>query len=109
MDPETQLTPSPPAAPTYHGFWPVLLISVSLVLIFGWEIWVGILTRQNAQQLQEQQVRLVEQATQVQTRLEKLVRALVELGKTDEEAKKLVTKFGIKINDPAAATSTPAP
>jgi cytochrome c-type biogenesis protein CcmH/NrfF len=109
MDPETQLPPSPLAAPTYHGFWPVLLISLSLVLILGWEIWVGVLTRQSAQQLQEQQVRLVEQATQVQTRLEKLVRALVELGKTDEEAKRLVAKFGIKINQPAAPTSTPPP
>jgi hypothetical protein len=109
MDPETQLAPSSLTAPTYNGFWPVLLISVSLVLIFGWEIWVGILTRQSAQQLQEQQLRPVDQATQVQTRLEKLVRALVELAKTDEEANKLVTKFGIKINEPAAPTSTPAP
>ncbi|HSU85859.1 MAG TPA: hypothetical protein VLI42_03925 [Chthoniobacterales bacterium] len=107
MDPETQLSPS--RAPTYHGFWPLLLISVSLVLIFGWEVWVGILTRQSAQRLQEQQVRLVEQATQVQARLEKLVRALVELAKTDDEAKRLVAKFGIKINDPAASTTAPSP
>jgi hypothetical protein len=107
MDPETQLSPS--RVPTYHGFWPLLLISVSLVLIFGWEVWVGILTRQSAQRLQEQQVRLVEQATQVQARLEKLVRALVELAKTDDEAKRLVAKFGIKINDPAASTTAPSP
>ena len=86
-----------------------LTISVSLVLIFGWEVWVGILTRQSAQRLQEQQVRLVEQATQVQARLEKLVRALVELAKTDDEAKRLVAKFGIKINDPAASTTAPSP
>ena len=107
MDPETQLSPS--GAPAYHGFWPLLLISVSLVLIFGWEVWVGILTRQSAQRLQEQQVRLVEQATQVQARLEKLVRALVELAKTDDEATRLVAKFGIKINDPAASTTAPSP
>ena len=107
MDPETQLPPS--AAPVYHAFWPLLLISVSLVLIFGWEVWVGILTRQSAQRLQEQQVRLVEQATQVQARLEKLVRALVELAKTDDEAKRLVAKFGIKINDPVAPTTAPSP
>jgi uncharacterized protein HemX len=109
MDPETQLAPTPPQAPSHNGFWPVLLISVSLVLILGWEVWIGILTRQSAQQLQERQVSLVDQATQVQTRLEKLVRALVELAKNDEEAKKLVTKFGIKINEPAAPTSTPVP
>ena len=104
MDPETQLPPS--AAPVYHAFWPLLLISVSLVLIFGWEVWVGILTRQSAQRLQEQQV---EQATQVQARLEKLVRALVELAESDDEAKRLVAKFGIKINDPVAPTTAPSP
>ncbi len=50
-----------------------------------------------AQQLQEQQVRMVDQARQVQSGLEKLVRGLVDLSKTDDAAKKLVTKFGIKV------------
>ena len=65
-------------------------------------------TRESAQQLQEQQVAVVEQAKQVQAGLEKLVRGLVELAKTDEAAQKLVTKFGIKVNDPAVPTSTPS-
>jgi hypothetical protein len=96
-------------APTYHGFWPVLLIGLSILLIFAWEIRVNISTRQSAQKLQEQQVRLVDQAKQVQTGLEKIVRGLVDLARTDEEAKKLVTKFGIKINNPTVPTSTPSP
>ena len=96
-------------SPTFHGFWPVLLIGLSLILILSWEIWVGIAARQSAQQLQEQQVKVVEQAKQVQAGLEKLVRGLVDLAKTDEAAQKLVTKFGIKVNEPTVPTSTPAP
>ncbi len=110
MDQKPHLEPvAPPSAPTYHGFWPVLLIGLSLLLIFVWEIRVNMATRQSTQQLQEQQVRLVDQAKQVQSGLEKLVRGLVDLAKTDEEAKKLVTKFGIKVNDPVVPTSTPTP
>ncbi len=107
METETQI--SPPVHSIYHGFWPVLLIGLSLLFIFAWEVRTNIFTRQSAQQLEQQQVTLVDQATKVQARLEKLVRGLVELGKTDEEAQKLVTKFGIKLNNPTMPTSTPAP
>ncbi|CAN5508265.1 hypothetical protein BH18VER2_BH18VER2_10570 [soil metagenome] len=107
MEEETPISHSD--APSYHGFWPVLLIGLSVLLLFAWEVRINMLTRVNARQLQQQHVAVVEQATKVQTDLEKLVRGLVELAKTDEEAQKLVTKFGIKLNDPAVPTSTPAP
>lgn len=96
-------------SPTFHGFWPMFLIGLSLLLIFAWEIWVGVATRHAAQQLREQQVWKVDQARQVQSGLEKLVRGLVELSKTDDGAKNLVTKFGIKLNSPAVPTATPTP
>ena len=108
METETEI--SHPAAPASQPvFWPVLLIGLSLLFIFLWEFRVNMLTRESARQLQQQQVSLVDQATKVQTRLEKLVRGLVELAKTDAAAQKLVTKFGIKLNDPALPTNTPAP
>lgn len=117
MEEEPYIEPDPyvqPAAaleprPSFHGFWPVLLMGLSLILVFSWEIWVGVATRRGAQQVQEQQVKVVDQSKQVQAGLEKLVRGLVELSKTDEEAQKLVTKFGIKVNEPAVPTSTPTP
>ncbi len=89
-------------------FWPVLLMGLSLVLVLSWEIWIGAETRRSAQQLQEQQVKVVDQAKQAQLSLEKLVRGLVDLARTDENAKKLVTKFGIKLNNPTVPTSTPS-
>lgn len=100
---------SQPVGRSHHGFWPVLLIGLSILLIFAWEVRVNIFTRDSARQLQQQQVAVVDQATKVQAGLEKLVRGLVELAKTDEEAQKLVTKFGIKLNNPTVPTSTPAP
>ncbi len=93
----------------FDAFWPVFLMGLSLLLVFSWEIWVGIATRRSAQQLQEQQVRVVEQSKQVQAGLEKIVRGLVDLGKTDEAAQKLVTKFGIKVNEPQVPAATPTP
>ena len=93
----------------FHGFWPMLLIGLSLIIIFTWEIWVGVDTRETAGQLQEQQEKVAEQSKQIQANLEKLVRGLVELSKTDEEAKRLITKFQIKITNPTAPAATPAP
>lgn len=110
MDQEPYDSPAsyrPP--PTFNGFWPVLLLGLSLLLILAWEIWVGVATRNGARQLEEQQVKVVEQAKQVQAGLEKIVRGLVDLAKTDESAQKLVTKFGIKVNDPQVPSATPAP
>jgi hypothetical protein len=97
------------ASTHYHGFWPVFLIGMSLVLILIWEIQVGIFTRRNAEQLREQQTKVVEQSKKVQGELEKIVRGLVELAKTDDAALRIVTKFGIKVNEPAVPTETPTP
>lgn len=110
MEQEEQLSPTTRVSEmTYHGFWPVLLIGVSLLVIFAWEITVNMSTRQSARELQEQNMRLVDKANQVRTGLEKLTRGLVDLAKTDDEAKKLVAKFGIKVTEPTVPTSAPAP
>jgi hypothetical protein len=101
--------PPPAAHERYHGFWPVCLIGCSLALILGWEIRVGAVTRQSTEQLRDQQLRVVDQAQRVQSELEKLVRGLVELSKTDDAAKKIVNRFGIKVNNPTVPTATPVP
>lgn len=110
MEQEPYSQPAAPAsAPALNAFWPVLLLGLSLLLILSWEIWIGMATRRGTQELKAQQVKTVEQATQVQAGLEKLVRGLVDLAKTDEQAQKLVTKFGIKVNNPTVPESTPIP
>ncbi|MGI8432190.1 MAG: hypothetical protein ACR2MW_07880 [Chthoniobacterales bacterium] len=102
MEPETP-------GPHYHGFWPVFLIGMSIVLILVWEIQVSVFTRRNATALKEQQVKVVDEAKKVQGELEKIARGLVELSKTDAKAQQIVTKFGIKVNNPTVPTETPAP
>jgi hypothetical protein len=111
MDEESQSPPTPSPAQTerYHGFWPVFIIGCSLAMILVWEIQVGIVARQNAEQLRDQQLRVVDQAKHVQGELEKIVRGLVDLSKTDDAAKQIVNKFGIKINNPTVPTETPTP
>lgn len=114
MDEQAHTEPDPWPAPEpepchFNGFWPVLLIGISVIVILSWEIWVGIDTRQTQQQMQQQQGKVVEQSKQAQANLEKLVRGLVELAKTDDEARRLVTKFAIKISDSSVPTATPAP
>ena len=52
---------------------------------------------------------MVDQAKHVQASLEKLVRGLVDLSKTDDAAKKVITKFGIKVNNPSVPTAIPTP
>ncbi len=106
MQRQTSTSKNLEKAERYNGFWPLLLIACSLMLIFSWEIRVGIYTRRSATQLREQQLRVVEQANRVQGELEKLVRGLLELSKTDPAAKEIVTKYGIKVgNSPSPAPS----
>jgi predicted negative regulator of RcsB-dependent stress response len=93
----------------HNGFWPLLLIGLSLVMVLGWELWVAVATQQIANQLLDQQAKVVAEAKQVQGNLEKLARGLVELAKTDDEAKAIVNKFSIKINTPGVTAASPTP
>ena len=102
MEPETP-------SPHYNGVWPVFLIGMGMVLIFVWEIQVSVFTRRNAVALKDQQVKVVDEAKKVQGELEKIARGLIELSKTDAKAQQIVTKFGIKVNNPTVPTETPAP
>ena len=111
IEEEDEIPPAPePGELRLNVFWPVLLLGISLLLLLGWEIWVGAATRRSALQLQDQQLRVVEQSKQAQQNLEKLVRGLVQLAKSDEEAQRLVNKFQIKITPPSPGTSaSPSP
>ena len=90
----------------YNGFIPACLISVSLIIILTYELMVAGQTRANARQLREQQTKLVDQSKQVQSGLEKIARDLIEVSKTDDDAKAIVTKYNISVANPVAS---PAP
>jgi len=87
------------AAPAagYSAFWPVTLLLVSFLLIFGAQLWMtiqqhGAMTRQI-----QQRDEVVQKSQKVQGELKRLAEGLVALAKRDPEAKALVDKYGIVV------------
>ena len=81
---------------------------MSLLLLFAWEIWVGAATRRSAHSsCRISRCEWSSNRNKRRQNLEKLVRGLVDLSKADEPAQKLVTKFGIKLNNPAEPKRRP--
>ena len=85
----------------YNGFVPACLIAASLIIILVYELTVASQARSNAKQLRDQQTKVVEQSRQIQTGLEKIARDLIEVAKTDDDAKALVSKYAISVASPA--------
>lgn len=94
--------------PRHTGFIPLLLIALSFIIILGWELYVGSQARTNGLRLREQQSKLVDQSKQIQTGLEKIARDLINVSTNDEDAKALVAKYRININNPAPAAAPAA-
>lgn len=104
-------SPKKPESTTVEGltaFWPVSLVALSLCAILVWQLIVANQVRQHATQLIEQQNKLVDQSRRVQAGLQKFARDLIEVAKTDEEAKNIVTKYGISMTNPAPAAAPQA-
>lgn len=89
---------STPASP----FIPILLLSVAMVLLLVWQCIVAWNTRGNLRTQFEQRKPLVAQSELVQGNVQKLVNDLLNLSETDADAKKVVDKYKIRRNQPAA-------
>lgn len=106
------------------SFLPLTLLALSIICFFAWQ-WTDITQKQTAiknnrekldQFVQANREKLLDQAQKaqkVQDVLQKLVLDLLEVSKTDADAKAIVTKFGIQqqANPNAAAggaATTPA-
>jgi hypothetical protein len=101
--------PVPPAQSRHHGFIPLVLVAVSLIIILSWELIIGNQARANGGRLREQQAKLVDQSKQIQSGLEKIARDLIDVARSgDDDAKALVTKYGINVSSPAPAASPAA-
>lgn len=87
----------PPSDP----FLPIILLAISIVAFFSWQL-KGISDQRNA--LQNTIARLQEptkQSQQVQSSLQQIATDLLDLAKTDPQAKAVVDKYGIRQNAPA--------
>jgi hypothetical protein len=91
------------------AFWPLMLLGLSLCAILGWQLKVASQLKDHGRSMREQQVKQVDQSRQVQGGLQKFARDLIEVAKTDEDAKAIVAKYGISVASPApAAAAAPA-
>ena len=87
-----------PASP----FIPILLLSVAMVLLLIWQCIVAWNTRGNLRTQFEQRKPMVAQSELVQGNVQKLINDLLLLSETDADAKKVVDKYQIRRNAPAA-------
>jgi hypothetical protein len=84
------------------GFYPLLLISLSLLLIFAWELKINYGQHNGLQIGIQKQEETVIQSRKIQASLEKLVLDLINLANTDSDAKQIIAKYNIQQNKPAA-------
>lgn len=89
-------------SPTSSPFIPVLLLSVAMVLLLVWQCFLAWNTRSNLRTQFEQRKQLVSQSQLVQGNVQKLINDLLNLSETDADAKKVVDKYNIRRNAPAA-------
>src|SRR5690242_5839631 len=87
-------------AARFNGFLPLTLLAVSWIIVLVWQLGLTGQAKGNARTLRDQQTKLVEQSKAVQAGLERLARDLVEVAKTDDDAKAIVAKYNINITPP---------
>lgn len=92
---------------TYSGFWPLVMVASSIIVILGWNLVMALQQRSDAARVHVQQEVLAAQATQAEARLKAMMDDLLELSKTDPEAVAIVKKYGIKYNPPAQGAAAP--
>ena len=90
----------------FTPFWPLFLMALSLAAFLGWQVLNAVRQYLDLVRLADQQTLLTGQAAQAETKLQAMMMDLLELSKTDAEAKTIVTKYNIKFN-PAQQSALP--
>ena len=88
------------------AFIPIALLAISFIVLLGWQVGNTSTQRGLLQSAISRQESSVTQANQVKANLAKLAGDLLQTAQTDDTAKAIATKFGIRGNAPAAS---PAP
>lgn len=113
--------PTSPSVESTDAFLPMMLVTLSVLLFFIWQISSTSEQRSatlNAQDQLEsafgaqspQDAELIKQSQAIQIRLQKLIQAVLDLAKAgDPDAQAIVARHGIKWNPPAGTSATPAP
>jgi len=92
------------------AFIPLVLLSISFIVLLGWQVAVNSTQRGQLENAITRQEPAVTQSQQVQAGVSKLVGDLLAAAQTDDAAKAIVAKFKIQQNGaPGAAAGSPAP
>ena len=88
------------------AFIPLVLLSVSIIVLLGWQVSVGSNQRGLLENAITRQEPAVSQAQQIVDGVTKLVTDLLAAAQTDDTAKAIVEKYKIQQNGP---TPSPTP
>jgi hypothetical protein len=82
-------------AEVFTPFWPLCLSAFSLAILLGWMVTQATRQRVDTIRLLDQQALVAQQAAQAEGKLQAMMMDLLELAKSDADAKALVTKYRI--------------
>jgi hypothetical protein len=91
--------------PVRSAFLPVTLCALALLLFFVWQFVLVTKNKSAIKAQVTQRDQMVGQARTAQNELQRICMDLLELGKTDPEAKAIADKYGITITPPAAGAA----
>lgn len=87
-------------ADRFGSFWPLCLLALSVAVFMGWQTALSVRQYMASTRLADQQDLLEAQAVQTESKFQAIVMDLITLAKTDEDARNIVNKYGIKYNPP---------
>jgi len=91
----------------FTPFWPICMIAVSMAVFLSWQVISGARQYINLLRLADQQNALSGQAVQAESKLQAMMMDLLNLSKTDTDARTVVTKYGIKYNPAQQSSASP--
>jgi hypothetical protein len=86
---------NPEGAPVWSSFWPLSLLALTLLFLLSWQCATNWKQKAALQVQRVQREELVRQSRAVQSSLQKLMEDLLDLSRTDLEAKALVDKYKV--------------
>lgn len=81
-------------------FWPMFFMALALAVMLGWNLTIVIRQYVAGLRMLDRQMLASVQAVQVEERLKSLLTDLIELSKTDPDAKDIVVKYRVTSNVP---------
>lgn len=88
--------------PQVSAFWPLFIISVSLIILLSYQVTLVFGQRIGLQRQIQQQTETVTRANQTQSELQRVVMELIALADSgDADAKAIVAKYKISNSGPA--------